>query len=84
GANQRTWDLEWKAPYSDEDVRFTIAGNVVDGDHQPTDGDDWSLESYTSYGSKLSFSDQILQYSDILIMMLLFGVPLVLLYRKKS
>jgi len=84
GANQRTWDLEWKAPYSDEDVRFTIAGNVVDGDHQPTDGDDWSLESYTSYGSKLSLSDQILQYSDILIMMFLFGIPLVLLYRKKS
>ena len=84
GANQRTWDLEWKAPYSDEDVRFTIAGNVVDGDHQPTDGDDWSLESYTSYGSKLALSDQILQYSDILIMMFLFGIPLVLLYRKKS
>ncbi|MBA4735465.1 MAG: hypothetical protein H2065_05700, partial [Candidatus Poseidoniales archaeon] len=84
GANQRTWDIEWKAPYSEEDVLFTIAGNVVDGDHQPTDGDDWSLERYTSYGSEVSLSDQILQYSDILIIIFLFGSPLVLLYRQKS
>ena len=84
GANQRTWDIEWKAPYSEEDVLFTIAGNVVDGDHQPTDGDDWSLERYTSYGSEVSLSDQILQYSDILIIIFLFGCPLVLLYRQKS
>ena len=84
GANQRTWDIEWKAPYSEEDVLFTIAGNVVDGDHQPTDGDDWSLERYTSYGSEVSLSDQILQYSDILIIIFLFGSPLVYLYRQKS
>ena len=84
GANQRTWDIEWKAPYREEDVLFTIAGNVVDGDHQPTDGDDWSLESYTSYGSEVSFSDKILQYSDLLILMLLFGIPLAMLYRQKS
>lgn len=84
GANQRSWIVEWTAPYSENDVQFTIAGNVVDGDHQPTDGDDWALASYTSYGSEVSFSDQFIQYSDILIIMFFFVIPLVLLYRQKS
>ena len=84
GANQRSWIVEWTAPYSENDVQFTIAGNVVDGDHQPTDGDDWALASYTSYGSEVSLSDQFIQYSDILIIMFFFVIPLVLLYRQKS
>lgn len=83
GANQRTWLIEWTAPYSENDVQFTIAGNVVDGDHQPTDGDDWALASYTSYGSELELFDRISQYSSILLLIVLFGLPLIMLYRKK-
>lgn len=83
GANQRTWLIEWTAPYSENDVQFTIAGNVVDGDHQPTDGDDWALASYTSYGSELELLDRISQYSSILLLIVLFGLPLIMLYRKK-
>lgn len=83
GANQRTWLIEWVAPYSENDVQFTIAGNVVDGDHQPTDGDDWALASYTSYGSELGLSDRLSQYSTIFILIFLFGVPILLLRKNK-
>ena len=83
GANQRTWLIEWKAPYNENDVQFTIAGNVVDGDHQPTDGDDWALASYTSYGSELGLSDRLSQYSTIFILIFLFGVPILLLRKNK-
>jgi len=71
------------APYSENDVQFTIAGNVVDGDHQPTDGDDWALASYTSYGSELGLSDRLSQYSTIFILIFLFGVPILLLRKNK-
>ncbi len=84
GANQRTWLIEWKAPYSENDVQFTIAGNVVDGDHQPTDGDDWAIASYTSYGSDLELSDRLSQYSTLLILIFLFGFPIFLLIKRKK
>ena len=84
GANQRTWHIEWVAPYSENEVRFTIAGNVVDGDHQPTDGDDWALASYTSYGSELTLSDRFSQYSTIFILIFLFVAPILLLRNKKK
>ena len=61
GANQRTWTVKWTAPTSEEDVLFTITGNVVDGDHEPTDGDDWALASYISLGSEVTLSDRIKQ-----------------------
>ena len=83
GANQRTWLVEWTAPYSENEVTFTIAGNVVDGDHQPTDGDDWAVSDYTSFGSELELSDRVSQFSEILILIVLIGLPLVLLSRKK-
>ena len=84
GANQRSWIVEWTAPYSENDVQFTIAGNVVDGDHQPTDGDDWALATYTSYGSELELSDRFSQYSNILVLILLFGLPSFLLLKQKK
>ena len=83
GANQRTWIVKWIAPYSENDIQFTIAGNVVDGDHQPSDGDDWALASYSSSGSELELSDRFSQYSTILILIVLFGFPIALLYKKK-
>jgi len=83
GANQRTWSIEWTAPYSEDDVRFTIAGNVVNGDHEPTDGDDWALAAYSSSGSELDFSDRLSQYSPIIILIVLFGLPIFLLIKKK-
>ena len=83
GANQRSWIVEWTAPYSENDVQFTIAGNVVDGDHQPTDGDDWALASYTSYGSGLELSDRISQHYTIFILIFLFGGPIFLLRKKR-
>ncbi|MGB1436058.1 MAG: choice-of-anchor V domain-containing protein [Candidatus Thalassarchaeaceae archaeon] len=85
GANQRIWYIEWIAPFEDSDVRFTVAGNVVDGDHQPTDGDDWALAVYTSYGTQLGLSDYFAEYSDILFILFFFlsCIPLVYIYRKK-
>jgi hypothetical protein len=62
---------------------FTVAGNVVDGDHQPTDGDDWAVSDYTSFGSELELSDRVSQFSEILLLIVLFGLPLVLLSKKK-
>jgi hypothetical protein len=48
GANQRTWMLTWTAPEATTGpVNITVAGNVVDGDHQPTEGDDWALAAYS-------------------------------------
>jgi hypothetical protein len=84
GANQRTWLIEWIAPYKENDVQFTIAGNVVDGDHQPTDGDDWAIANYVSYGSELEFSDRLSQYSTLLILIFLFGFPIALLLKIKK
>ena len=84
GANQRSWVVKWTAPFSEEDVQFTIAGNVVDGDHQPSDGDDWALASYTSYGSDLKVSDRISHYTGAILAILLFAIPLVLLIRRKK
>ena len=48
GANQRAWRIEWTAPAAEAGaVAFTVAGNVVDGDHQPSEADDWALASYS-------------------------------------
>ena len=48
GADQRSWTVAWTAPQSASGtVDFTVAGNVVDGDHQPTEDDDWALAAYT-------------------------------------
>ncbi len=81
GANQRSWVVEWTAPYSDQDVMFTVAGNVVDGDHQPSDGDDWALASYTSLGSAVTLSDRVEQLKAPVLLALLFAIPALMLYR---
>ncbi len=81
GANQRSWVVEWTAPYSDQDVMFTVAGNVVDGDHQPSDGDDWVLASYTSLGSAVTLSDRVEQLKAPVLLALLFAIPALMLYR---
>ena len=85
GANQREWTVKWTAPLSDENATFTIAGNIVDGDHQPTDGDDWALASYTSAGGEYTYTDVAKAKMDTIVIVLLFGVPLIfLLLRKKK
>lgn len=84
GANQRSWIVDWIAPTSEEAVLFTIAGNVVDGDHQPTDGDDWALASYLSNGTEVTFADRLRDSSGIIITVLLFVIPSVMLYRSKK
>ena len=84
GANQRTWTVNWIAPTSEDPVLFTIAGNVVDGDHQPTDGDDWALASYVSNGTKVSFADRMSDSTGIIITVLLFVVPSIMLYRSNK
>ena len=76
--------MEWVAPTSEETVLFTIAGNVVDGDHQPTDGDDWALASYISNGTEVTFADRLSQSSGIIITILLFVIPSIMLYRSKK
>ena len=81
GANQRTWVVEWEAPISDSSVDFTVAGNIADGDHQPTDGDDWALATYRSTGEELSFSDFIRLHLVNIITVALFVLPMVYLAR---
>lgn len=83
GANQRTWTVKWTAPTSEEDVLFTIAGNVVDGDHEPTDGDDWALASYISLGSEVTLSDRIKQLIGPAVVIALFLIPTLMIIRKK-
>ncbi len=62
GANQREWDVNWKAPSPGVgDVRFTLAGNIVDGDHE-TSGDQWALASYDSVEGKRTLLDLLAQY----------------------
>jgi len=84
GANQRTWIVNWIAPTSEDPVLFTIAGNVVDGDHQPTDGDDWALASYVSNGTEVTFADRLSDSTGIIITVLLFVVPSIMLYRSNK
>ena len=84
GANQRSWIVDWIAPTSEEAVLFTIAGNVVDGDHQPTDGDDWALASYVSNGTEVTFADRLSDSTGIIITVLLFVIPSVMLYRSNK
>ncbi|MEC7254775.1 MAG: choice-of-anchor V domain-containing protein [Candidatus Thermoplasmatota archaeon] len=84
GANQRIWTVNWIAPTSEDPVLFTIAGNVVDGDHQPTDGDDWALASYVSNGTEVTIADRLSDSTGIIITVLLFVVPSIMLYRSKK
>lgn len=84
GANQRTWTVNWVAPTSEDPVLFTIAGNVVDGDHQPTDGDDWALASYISNGTEVTFTDRLRDSAGIIVTVLLFVVPSIMLYQSKK
>lgn len=63
GANQREWNVNWKAPSPGEgDVRFNIAGNIVDGDHE-TSGDQWALASFDSVEGDRTFFDLLEQYA---------------------
>ena len=84
GANQRTWVVEWEAPISDSPVDFTVAGNIADGDHQPTDGDDWALASYRSTGDELRVSDAIRLHLVNIITVALFVLPLLYLVRSNK
>ena len=84
GANQRSWTVEWQAPISDEVVEFFVAGNIVDGDHQPTDGDDWALASYASEGESLSFSEKLRLHAPKLIALALFALPVMYLFWKNK
>ena len=81
GANQRSWTVEWMAPLNDNEVVFTVAGNAVDGDHQPTDGDDWGLAVYNSTGQPLTFSERVELHLPKLIAISLFVVPTLYLFR---
>ena len=84
GANQRSWVVQWEAPVSDAAVEFTVAGNIADGDHQPTDGDDWALASYSSIGQELSFSDLVRSHFPKVLAISLFVVPTAFLFWKNK
>ena len=46
----RSWNGIWTAPQeSDLGVRFTLAGNAVNGDNS-SDGDEWNLATYSTQG----------------------------------
>jgi hypothetical protein len=80
GANQRAWTVEWEAPISEKAVNFYVAGNIVDGDHQPTDGDDWALASYTTQGESLSLAEQLRLHAPKFIALALFGLPVLYIF----
>ena len=84
GANYRSWVVEWTAPVSDEVANFTIAGNIVDGDHQPSEGDDWAINSYSSQPDELTIGDKMKQFTSIIILLGLFGIPIYFLWKKSS
>ncbi len=84
GANQREWAVTWTAPLSESDIRFTIAGNIVDGDHQPSDGDDWALATYTSQGSEMTLKDKLDYYMPAIIVFGLFGLSFMMLRKSKN
>ena len=84
GANQREWIVKWIAPISDEAVNFTIAGNIVDGDHQPSDLDDWALNQYSSSADELTFSDKLQQLAAPLLVIALFATPFLMLWRREK
>ncbi|MGB0515924.1 MAG: choice-of-anchor V domain-containing protein [Poseidonia sp.] len=84
GANQRSWVVQWDAPISDAPIEFTVAGNIADGDHQPTDGDDWALASYSSSGENLSFSDLVRLNLPKVLAISLFVVPTAFLFWKNK
>ncbi len=67
GANQRSWQVIWKAPAPGQgSAKFTVAGNVVDGDHD-TPGDSWALNSYSSEEGERSFWQLIEQNFGIIV-----------------
>lgn len=84
GANYRAWVVEWTAPISEETANFTIAGNIVDGDHQPSENDNWAINAYSSQPDELTFADKVKQFSGILIILALFGIPIYSLWRKSN
>ena len=84
GANYRSWIVDWTAPVSDENAKFTIAGNIVDGDHQPSENDDWAINSYSSEADELTFGDKIKQFIGVIIVLSLFIGPLYLLWKKSG
>jgi hypothetical protein len=74
--------VEWTAPISEEKAEFTIAGNIVDGDHQPREDDDWAINSYSSESDKLIPDDKIKQLIGVIIVISIFIVPIFLLWKK--
>jgi len=84
GANYRSWVVEWTAPVSDKIANFTIAGNIVDGDHQPSEGDDWAINSYSSQPDELTFGDRIKQFTGLIILLGLFGIPIYFMWKKST
>jgi len=84
GANQRIWAVEWTAPLQEGDITFTIAGNIVDGDHEPSDGDDWALASYVSKGGDMTISQMLDYYSPMIIVILLFAVSFLMIRSSRN
>lgn len=84
GANYRSWDVEWTAPVSDEIAKFTIAGNIVDGDHQPSEGDEWAINTYSSQPDELTIGDEIKQYTGLIVLLGLFGIPIYFMWKKSN
>lgn len=84
GANYRSWVVEWTAPVSDEIVNFTIAGNIVDGDHQPSEGDDWAINTYSSQPDELTIGDKIKQFTGLIVVLGLFGIPIYYMWKKSN
>jgi len=51
GNDQRTWQIQWKAPDSDSKwASFIVIGNSVDGDGSPNWNDSWNIQEFELAG----------------------------------
>lgn len=73
GNDQRKWEVEWVAPADDSlRVSFTLRGNAVNGDGEPSEEDHWNEAEYTSRGG--AYEEESPGLSGILTMVLLLGI----------
>ena len=84
GANQRKWSLMWTAPGPGVgEALFTVAGNIVEGDHQPS-GDSWALNSTTSLEGERTFSQWLGQNIAPILFSAMVLVVALMWYKRKA
>ena len=90
GNDQRTWNLQWKAPADDSiSVDFTLLGNAVNGDDEAGPEDEWGVLEKEVAGQNFSGgaivdTANIAWWLIIITILSSVGVIAVALFRKKD